>query len=192
MSRDLTTQMQAALEAENLRLVMFVQLDFGSGTVYLNSLDFPVEWDGHTWLGAGRVGRIAAIEESEAVQAYGVNLTLAGVDTSLLSIALGENYQGRAVRIWLGAFDDAYTIVSDPVLAYRGRMDNMRIVAGQEATITIACEGRLADLERARVRRYNQEDQQMVWPADKFFEFVPQMVAKELFWGLPTPAGAST
>lgn len=189
--RDMTSAMQAALEAENLRLVLFVELAFGSGTVYLNSLDFDLAWNTHTWLGAGRVGKVSAVEESEAVQAYGVALTLTGVDASFLSIALSEDYQGRGVRIWVAALDDSYAVTADPILAYRGRMDNMKIVAGREATITLQCEGRLADFDRARVRRYNSEDQQIVYPTDKFFDFVPQMVSKELFWGVPTP-GAST
>jgi len=43
--------------------------------------------------------------------------------------------------------------------------------------------GRLVDWERPRIRRYNNADQQVAFTGDKGFEFVPQMVEKELIWG---------
>ena len=82
-------------------------------------------------------------------------------------------------------------IIADPYLVYRGRMDTMRVVAGAEATISLTCEGRLADFARARVRRYNNEDQQMVHDGDRFFEYVPSLVNKSIWWGQPTPAGVA-
>lgn len=192
MSRSLTAEMLAALAAESVPLTLLVELQFGSGTVNLCNLDYDVTYNGTTWLGAGRVGRISEVQESEDVQAYGVSLTLSGVDSSLLAIALGEDYQGRTVRIWLAAFDTSYAVIDAPYLVYRGRMDSMRISAGQQGVITLNCEGRLADFQRARVRRYNSADQQMVYPADKFFEYVPQLASGQaIYWGSAAPAGAA-
>lgn len=192
MSRSITAAMLAALAAESTAVALLVELQFGSGTVRLNSLDYDLTWSGQTWLGAGRVGRVSAVEESEAIQAYGVTLSLSGVDASLLAIALGEDYQGRTVRMWFAAFDAAYVVIDDPVLVYRGRMDTMRVRAGQNASIELTCEGRLADFERARVRRYNSADQQTVYPGDKFFDYAPQLAAGQaIWWGQATPAGAT-
>lgn len=191
MSRDLTSAVETALAGTSFGAMFLIELRFGSGTVYLNNLDFNRDYNGVTWLGAGRVGSISMIEEGEDLQAYGVRLTLSGVRSDLLSIALNEDYQGRAVIISLALLDSNHNIIETPVQVYRGRMDTMPIEAGQTATIALNVEGRLADFERPRVRRYNSEDQKIVHPTDEFFQYVPQMVAKELYWGVPTPAGVS-
>ncbi len=190
-TRDLTAAVETALAGTNLTAMFLIELRFGSGTVYVNNLDFDKDYGGHTWLGRGRIGSISAIEEGEDLQANGVRLTLSGIDSSLVAIALTEDYQGRAVIISLALLDSNHNIIDTPVQVYRGRMDTMPIEAGQTATITMNVEGRLVDFERPRVRRYNSEDQQIVYPTDQFFQYVPQMVSKELYWGMATPAGIS-
>jgi hypothetical protein len=191
MSRSLTSAVQTALADLNVALVMFVQLEFDSGTVYVTSLAYSKDWDGHIWVGLGSLGSIEPITEGENIEAYGINLTLSGIDTALMSAMLSEQYQGRAVTIWMGALDADHQVIADPVVVFKGRMDTPDIEVGATATIRLACEGRLADLDRPRVRRYSHEDQIAVYPADKGLEFVPQMVEKQLYWGQATPAGAA-
>lgn len=184
MSRGATSGLQSALAASHLRVALLVELQFDSGTIYATNLPASVSWNSHTWIGLGGLGGITAVEEGENIQAYGLALTLSGVDPANVSIALGEQYQGRTVKVYLALFDDNYAIVADPILSFRGRMDNMEMDRGATFTIRVNCEGRLADFERARVRRYNHEDQIAVYPSDRFFEFVPQMVEKPLDWGV--------
>jgi hypothetical protein len=191
-TRDLTAEVQTALAGTNLIGMFLVELRFGSGTVYVNNLHFDKDYGGHTWLGRGRVGSISAIEEGEDLQAFGVQLTLSGIDPALVSIALNEDYQGRTALISLAFLDSDHNIVHDPVQVCRGRMDTMPIEAGQTANITLNVEGRLVDFERPRVRRYNSEDQKILHPTDEFFQYVPQMVSKELWWGTRAPAGVSS
>jgi hypothetical protein len=191
VSRDLSAAFEAALAGTGLRAMFLIELRFGSGTVYVNNLDFNKDYGGHTWLGGGRVGSISVIEEGEDLQAFGVRMTLSGIDPALLAIALAEDYQGRTVLMSLALLDANHDIIEAPVQVYRGRMDTMPIEVGQSATISLNIEGRLVDFERPRVRRYNSEDQQIVHPTDQFFQFVPQMVSKELYWGMATPAGVS-
>ena len=38
------------------------------------------------------------------------------------------------------------------------------------------------DWQRPRAGRFNNEDQQSYWPGDRFFEYVPQMVEKQIIW----------
>jgi hypothetical protein len=191
MSRSLTSAVETALADLNVALVMFVQLEFDSGTVYVTSLAYSKEWDGHTWVGLGSLGGIEPITEGENIEAYGINLTLSGINTALMSAMLSEQYQGRAVTVWMGALDADHQVIADPVVVFKGRMDTPDIEVGATATIRLACEGRLADLDRPRVRRYSHEDQIAAYAADKGLEFVPQMVEKQLYWGQATPAGAA-
>lgn len=177
--------MANAFAASNLRPALFVELQFSSGTIYATNLPVTVTWNAHDWIGLGNLGGISAVEEGENIQAYGLSLTLSGVQPGYVSIALGEQYQGRVAKVYLGLFNDSYALIADPVVVFRGRMDNMELAQGDMFTIKVNCEGRLADFERARVRRYNHEDQIAVYPNDKGFEFVPQMVEKTLNWGVP-------
>ena len=100
-----------------------------------------------------------------------------------LATALDEDYQGRTATIWAAPLDSEHRIVSDPVIVFKGRMDTMPITMGRSGEITVNLESRLVDWERARVRRYNDADQQAEYPGDLGLQFVEQMVEKQLIWG---------
>lgn len=76
-----------------------------------------------------------------------------------------------------------YAVLADPKLLFLGRMDNMDIVVGPTATITLKAESRLADLERPRVLRFNDATQQALFPGDRGLEFVEAMIEKAIKWG---------
>jgi hypothetical protein len=189
LSRELTAAVLAASENANVPMVAFVELDFGSGFVRVTNAPHSMTWNGYTWIGLGTLGGINAVDEGTGLEARGVALTLSGVpvsgegDSENISIALGEHYQGRDCRVWVALLDDQFSIVPDPKLIFLGRMDNMEIEIGATATIIVRVESRLADLERPRVRRYNNEDQQIEYSGDRGLEFVEQMVDKSIVWG---------
>lgn len=63
-------------------------------------------------------------------------------------------------------------------------MDVMQIDdSGETARITISVESKLIDLERSRERRYEDADQRIDWPSDRFFKFVPSIQDAEIVWG---------
>lgn len=78
---------------------------------------------------------------------------------------------------------DPFMVLADPRPIFEGRMDNMEIVVGKTAEIVLHVESRLADLERPRIRRYNDADQRVLYPDDRGLEFVEQMVEKSIPWG---------
>lgn len=188
--RSITGAMTTALAGTNLAPLMFAALYFDSGTVRVTNLAFDISWGGYTWTGAGQVGSIDAIVESEATQSGGIAFTLSGIPAPMISAALSEQYQGRTANVWLG-FISGGAIVADPVLIFPGTMDNMQVVLGESASIRVNAENRLADFERARVRRWNNDDHQAYYPASKGFEYVEQMVEKSLYWGVANPPAAS-
>lgn len=185
MSRDITSAVETALGEPNVNLCLLVEMQFAGGTVRVCNLDFSLAWNSQTWLALGRLGAIDAIDEGEGLAGRSVAFMLSAVPEEQIAIALGESVQGRRVKAWLGVFSTANALLVDPVLIYRGRMDNCELVEGTEATVKLNTVGRLADFERARVRRMNHEDHITQWPGDRYFEFVPQMVEKPLNWGVP-------
>lgn len=135
------------------------------------------------FLGLANLGSVEAISENSGLEMTGVSMTLSGIPTGMVSRALGEHYQGRDCNIWLAPLDSNHAVLADPSLVFPGRIDIMGIALGDSATITLTAENKMADWNRARVRRYTHEDQIAEYLADKGLEFVPQMVEKVLVWG---------
>lgn len=183
MSRTLSDLIAAASAGGVIRPVYLVQLDYASGMVRAASTPFNLTIDGVVWMGLGNLGAIGAVQEGAELQNYSLALTLTGVPSDLVAVALGEQYQGRDARIYLALLDEDHAVIDAPLLIFRGRMDTQDIEVGDTATITLTVQSRLADWERPRVRRYTNEDQQAVFAGDRGFEFVPQMAEKTIYWG---------
>lgn len=183
MSRSLTPAVSAAVASGHVRLLVFVEMDFSSGFLRVNNSSISLDWNGYSWLGVGRLGGIDPIKEGSSLESVGLGFRISGVPSANVSLALNTHYQGRRCRLWIAPLTAGHGVIADPVLVFWGRLDTMDIELGETATITVSAESRLADWDRPRVRRYNHEDQQIDYPGDKFFEFVPQMVDRQLVWG---------
>lgn len=181
--RGMTTATKNALEADQVRAVVFVEMSFPSGFLRMNNSAMNITWNGYEWLGVGRLGSIDQIEEGNTLEARGLRFAITGIDPANVAIAIGQQYQGRDCKVWFAPLNENYSTIADPVLIFWGRLDTMDVELGTTATITVGAESRLADWDRPRVRRYNAEDQYITDPADKGFEFVPQMVEKQIRWG---------
>ncbi len=182
--RTLTSAFTTALDAAEQRAGWLVHLALDSGDVRLWSGIGDLAWSGDTYQGVGHLGAIEPIRESPDLASQGLRLTLSGIPSSLVSIALGEHYQGRAARVWYALFDSAWALIADPVQVFGGRVDVMRLADGAEtATIELTAENVLAASAHAEPRFYTDADQQAEYPGDQFFEFVPEMVEKTVVWG---------
>jgi hypothetical protein len=195
--RNLSSAMQAISQAKVLRPILLVDLLFDSGAVYL--------WNGHgnltnnsnEYIGVGELLAIGAISEKTDLTATGASITLNGIKQSLLTISLSEPYQNRTAIIRLGAITEAGNVVADPIVMFQGKMDVMTIEdTGQTATITVQCESKFMQLDRAKVRRYTAEDQKIDYSSDTFFDYMAKISDMPIPWGIPggstTPAGGGT
>lgn len=184
--RDITTANTSAAAERVVRPVLFVELEIEDGSpidfVRASNAPFDITWGGRTFKGVGTFGSVSTVEEGSEPEATGVELTLNGIDTGLVSIALGRHIQGDRATVFMGFLDEGHVLVDDPFIVFRGRMDVMRITVGESATIRLSVESVFADWDRPRVRRYNNADQQQRFPDDKFFEFAEQTVDKDIIW----------
>ena len=189
MSREITSAAQGASQAEVARPVLLAELDFPSGFLRVNSTDRGIFFDSqgasplNEFFGVGHLGSIGTLGETSSLQARGVELALSGIPAAHISAAF-ESAQGRPGRIWIGFLDDSYALIVEPVLVFSGLIDNSSIDIGETATVTVTVESRLIAWERAKIRRYTNEDQQQRFSGDKFLEFVNQTVDKEILWGV--------
>ncbi len=183
MSRTLTAAVDTGVAQPNVSDLLMAYMDFTSGIVRVTTLTYDISYGGFTWKGGGAVGSVEPVQESADQQAHELLLKLSGVQTDTISTALGEHYQGREGRLYWAMMDANHQIVPDPVLLFQGRLDTMDLELTSQAVISLRVQSRLADWNRARVRRYNDADQQKAHPGDKFCQYVEQMVSVQLIWG---------
>ena len=144
------------------------------------------------YVGVGDLISIGAISEKTDLAATGVSITLAGIKQSLLTLALSEPYQNRSATIRFGATNESGDLVSSPIIMFQGRMDVMTIQDdGSSATITVQCENKLIQLDRAFVRRYTAEDQKIDFPSDTGLDFMAKIQGIAIPWGISNSATSS-
>jgi hypothetical protein len=206
MSRDLTAQTLEAIKEDVVYPFFAVELLFdnqntlrmwtGQGTLVLQ--------DGTQWVGLGTLLNISTVEETSEIAVKGAVLTLTGVASETLSLALNQPYQGRVCNIYFGTLlkgfiqqeNDSYILLQDGGRIYlqessktlneifSGYMDQMNISEGADtSTIELTVENKLIDLERARVARFTSAYQKSVYSGDRGLDFVESLQDKQISWG---------
>ena len=180
MSRSLTTALSNALDDEVVYPFFAIDLYFQSETVYLWTGYGELVVGAKTYLGAGTLLNISSVEETTEIEAKGATITLSGIPSTILSLALDEPYQGRECRIYFGVTSSP----SDYVEIFSGELDQMNIVEEAEScTISVTAENVLIKLERPVVRRFTDQDQKSRYPSDRGLEYIASLQDKEIFWG---------
>lgn len=185
MSRDLATATTNLIDDPVVYPFFAIDLLFDTDALYLWTGLGDISYGGNTYVGTGNLLKISDVEETTEIAARGATLTLSGIPSEVLSLALTEPYQGRQCKIYFGLFDRENDV--EPILfteVFAGYMDQMNInEAADTCDIELKAENKLIDLERARVRRYSSGYQKSIYPNDKGFDFVEDLQDKEIVWG---------
>jgi hypothetical protein len=184
VSRDLTTAARAAIAGEVVIRTVAVALDFASGMLRLNGTTDDLVIDGDTYVGAGMLGSISAVEETAELASTTLRLTLSGIPRDLVPAALAEAYQNRAATVWEVPLDpDTYQPIADPFIVFRGRMDVMTVQTGAETcTVEVQVTNRLVDWERPKRVLFSDEEQRRRHPGDTSFRYASGMAEKNVVW----------
>ena len=190
-TRDLTTVLLNALDDEVIKPFFAVQFDFDSGPIRVWTGVGEATIDGNTYTGTGNLLAISSVEETAEMAVRGATLTMTGIPSELLSLALQEPYQGRVCTIYFGVIDgNTYSSLTQLFVGY---MDEMNLDEGADfATIEMKVENKLIDLERARVRRFSSGYQKSKYPGDRGLDFVEDLQDKEIVWGRSTGGGGGS
>ena len=186
--RNLTSGMATAVASGLLRPAIFYEGEYVSGgaSAFLRLWTGVGNyvWNTFTWTGGGQLLGITALEETGELKAAGFTVSLSGMPSALIALALASMKKNRSGKLWLGLFDAAGALIVDPYPIRRGRFDVAVIDDnGTDCTISAKYEDRLVDLQRPRERRYTTEDQAIDYPGDKGFEFVETLQDAKFVWG---------
>lgn len=179
--RTLSAPAAAALFGAVVCLAILVEMDL-TEPLNLNSSSLDLVIGGITYKGTGGLGQIDAITETSA-ELPKIGFTLSGVEPTLISLALQEPVQGKAVRIKIALFDSTTGALLDSRLRYAGYLDTMAISDGRDAaTITVTSESATLDLLRPTGLYYNDDDQQALHPGDLSMQYVNDQVDQKIVW----------
>jgi hypothetical protein len=184
MARTVHADIVTALAADNVQPFYAVNLEFDTPVYYwtgTGELASSANSNSVTYQGAQDLLQISGLDETAELRANGATITLSGVPSTLLSLALTTLYHGRKAKIFFGVKG-----VSNLVEVFSGYMDKMTVAESPEsATITVHVESKLVDLDRVRVRRYTHESHKSRYSNDTFFSFMADMQDKQINWGKP-------
>lgn len=174
--REIGTELNNAFLQDNVELFVAVELMFDTGALRIWSGGDDKTIEGNTYTGTGSLLAVSGIEESDNLSAPGASITLSGLDSTIVSLAIQEPYQNRPCRILLGSGNNFFEIFS-------GFMDVMTIEdSGDTCIISVTVESRLILLDRKVPLRYTQETQNTRYPGDTFFSYVASLQDKKVEW----------
>lgn len=187
MARSIGNSFLAQLTGSKLRPFFAIKMNFRSGALLLNTTYADIVIDGNNYLSSAGILEISSISEGSEVQAIGINITLNGLDTAILSAGLIEDTQGMVCDVYFGVLttsNNADTIVDTPYQIFSGFIDSMAISeTGELSSLTFSVENKMIILERPVDRRYTDQDQENLFPGDKGLEFVTSLQDKSVAWG---------
>lgn len=193
MPRDLTPAMQASLEQEPRRhVVWFIRAAFSDGDVRLCTASEDIDWAGETWEAVGGTVKPGPIKEGGNTESEGLSIVLPSVSPILLQKLLTEHTIGRAIDVWKGHLDpETGQVVADPLVGFFGEMNDdwkSRVdVEKRTASIQGRAVTRIGSSAVTPILRMNAVSQGRIHPGDLFYEFVPVLATKQVRW-----AGKST
>lgn len=181
-NRTISSNTAAESINQSVIVALLIEMYFGSQTLYITNASQTITYGGNDYIPDRGLGSISAVEEASEVSSPQVTFSISGIPSSNISKALADTYQGKEVNIKLAFLTNDYSVYDEPLLVYKGEMDNMELQIGKEASITVNSYSILSTWEVPKRRFYNSEDQKHRYPNDKGFDLVEKLAYKNLTW----------
>lgn len=183
----ITTPVANRLVDSHQSLFIAVKAEFDTDDIRVWTGNDDLTIDSETYLGAGSLLTIGEVTEGREVKSEGISIALSGMDKTVLSYALTENYQNRPITLFLGFLMGGSNEVAGTITLFKGRMVNLTVNdSPQGSIISVDAENRLVDLERPSNLRYTAESQEFLFSGDTGFNRMQQLIDKQVTWGQET------
>jgi len=185
MSRDIPALLENALDDSVINPFFAIELLFdGDEVLRLWTGVGILSYQSVDWFGTGQLLQIDTVEETSEIAAKGATITLSGVPSEVLTLALTEPYQGRQAKIYFGMHLEGQADTASMTEIFAGYMDQMNIEEDEGgSTVQLTIENKLIDLERPRTARFTSAYQKSIFPGDLGLDFVEDLQTKEIVWG---------
>lgn len=148
-----------------------------------------LDYDGHEWLGLGRLGSIGIAPSDTSIEVQDVVFTLSGVDAQYLDL-LDTSVKGNIATVWKAFLTDDYR-VDVLVMLSEAECDTLgfMIEPNGMAKVELRCIGGFFMLEAQSAAKWDTEEQrnyltslELDPTSDSGFDLVPSMKQKKIAW----------
>lgn len=172
------------LGADEQALFFAVKAEFDTDDILVWSGTDDLVISSETYTGAGSLLTVSTVEENLELKSNGLSIALSGMDSTIVTYAITENYQNRPITVFMGYVMGGTNEVAGTLTLFKGRMTSLIINDTPEgATVTIDAENRLVDLDRPSNFRYTKESQNFLHSGDTGFNRVTSLQDKQIIWG---------
>tara|TARA_R110000751_G_scaffold268560_1_gene368284 strand:- start:81 stop:659 length:579 start_codon:yes stop_codon:yes gene_type:complete len=191
MARDITSAFNTAIIDTVVKPIFAIELELSDGTLRFwtgyGNITMTAGGSSKVFTGLGDLLGISPISESSTLSMQGITVILTGIKSSLISSILSAEYTNRNGTLYMGLLNSSDAVIADVYTLFKGKMDVCNISEnGDTSNITLSIESRLVSFELPKERLYTLEDQQVDYPSDLGFEFIPDLQDKEITWGKKT------
>lgn len=162
-------------------LTLLIDMELTSGTIYLTTAPTDIEYEGQTWIG----GRQLSVDQisDQGGELQGLRMTLSGVPSEMLALALAEPIQGRPVRARAALMDPETLAIGAVLSLWRGQLDQMPVRHGTETSvISVTAEHVGMRFARPKPLRYTDADQRRLYPGDRALEYLVSQSQHQDIW----------
>jgi hypothetical protein len=195
--RSINATNETELLKKVVKIVIFARLDFSSGVQRMHTEIGPITathpvHGAEVYTGIGDFGGIEGeVVESVSGAPQALKLRLTGIKSSWINMALTDDYYRRDAEVMIGLEDEAGDLVANPEILFSGFMDKVDVALSEGlGAMTLTCESRGTNLQRAPDNRFTDEDKQsemlgLTSPetTDLMGEYVYRMADLKLYWG---------
>lgn len=195
MTRTLTTAVATAASGAVAELCHLVSMAFDGGTAYMTTAAVDIAWNSQTWSAVGGALSFEAVQETGDLSAQGVKLRLDGISTATIASLIGDDYIGREANLYLAHIDTDGSIIADPILLFRGYMNESWVIRenvdAQSCVVETRFVSPLVKFEQMRGIRANLISHQSHptrngndYTADTFMRHIATIRETDIGWGI--------
>lgn len=183
-----SSEQVALLSDRTVRFALLAKMDFKSGTKYVWDGEYPLTVDGNVYQPLHGIATIEGLGQNSGTDSAQITITVAGIPNQtpdFLNIVLNETAEAsqQLITIYMQFFDQEWQLVGSPLAIWFGFMQPPRISrasvsddSGQQQSVTLTAENVFYNRSRPPRGRYTDRDQQLRYPGDTFFQFVPTLL----------------
>jgi len=162
-----------------------------------HDIDADVGSGAETFVGSGLALSVASVTENTDFAGMGVDVSLDGVDQTIIAIVLANNMRGRPIKIWKAWLDDdTGAIIGSPLLVFDGVQKEPYSITSSQAgdqpglvTVSTRAVTKLTKVNYIRSVMSNITSHNDMLKrsgdstGDTFFQNVPKLNERTIQWG---------
>ena len=186
MTRSLTTAIKNELATNDIRPVHLITIGFAT-PVNLTDCSFDltssVSGSSVTYSSSDFIMGISEHSEQTDLTKASLKLVLSGADQTFISVVLNENVTNDIVDIYRGLLADDNSLIADPILLYRGNIENYSIQeSDKQSNVSLSIVSHWADFDKKNGRKTNNTSQQRFFSTDVGMDFSSEIIS-DIKWG---------